>query len=96
MRACLNRVWYLARYMHLQMVRKYKRKTDRGSWQLSQVQQSAQLVRNGEMSIREAAAAYGVLKSTLESHKNRKVEAPGYLGSFHTALDPEFEKELAV
>jgi len=33
--------------------------------------------------------------STLECHKNRKVQAAGCLGRFHTALHPEFEKELA-
>ena len=78
------------------MVRTYKRKSHRGSWQLSQMELAAHAVRNGEMSIREASAAFGVPKSTLERHKNRKVETPGCLGRFHTVLDAEFERELAA
>jgi len=76
------------------MVQKYKRKTDRGSWKLSRVQQAAQAVCNGKMSISEDAAAYRVPKSTLKRHKNRKVQALGCLERFHTTLDAEFEKEL--
>jgi len=54
------------------MVQKYKRKTDRGSWQLLRVQQAAQAVCNGEMSISEDAAAYRVPNSTLECHKTER------------------------
>ena len=52
-------------------------------------------VRSAQMSIREASAAFGVPKTTLERHKNKKVLSPGCLGRFRPTLDAEFELELS-
>jgi len=51
-------------------------------------------VKNSELSIREASSAYGIPKSTLERHKNKKVLTLGCLGRFRPVLNAEFEKEL--
>jgi len=56
---------------------------------------AADSVRNGDLSIREASAVYGVPKSTLERHKNKKLLSPGCLGRFRPTLDSQFEAELA-
>jgi len=51
-------------------------------------------VKNSELSIREASSVYGIPKSTLERHKNKKILTPGCLGRFRPVLNAEFEKEL--
>ena len=51
-------------------------------------------VKNSELSIREASSVYGVPKSTLERHKNKKILTPGCLGRFRPVLNADFEKEL--
>ena len=76
------------------MVRMYKRKSERRSWSLETVQMAVNAVKNSELSIREASSVYGVPKSTLERHKNKKVLTPGCLGRFRPVLNAEFEKEL--
>jgi len=77
------------------MVRTYHRKTTRASWDLKQMELAAESVRSGELSIREASTTYGVQKSTLERHKNKKLPSPGCLGRFRPTLDLQFETELA-
>ena len=77
------------------MVRTYHRKTARASWDIKQMELAAESVRSGDLSIREASAAFGVPKSTLERHKNRRVLTPGCLGRFRPTLDSQFEAELA-
>jgi len=77
------------------MVRTYKRVTERRSWNLETVQIAVDAVKNSELSIREASAVYGIPKSTLERHKNNKIQTPGCLGRFRPVLNVEFEKELA-
>lgn len=76
------------------MVRNYQKKTTRGSWSLSSVHSAVEAVQKGELSLREASAVYNVPKSTLERHKNNKVEKPGSLGRFQPVLDNDFEREL--
>ena len=78
----------------LGMVRNYVKKTNRGSWTLDSVAVAANAVKNGEMSLREAEAKFGVPKSTLERHKNNKIVTPGSLGRFTPVLDADFEKDL--
>jgi hypothetical protein len=51
-------------------------------------------VRSGQLSVREASAVYGVPKSTLERHKNKKVLTPGCIGRFKPIMDVDFEREL--
>ena len=53
-----------------------------------------QSVRNGEQSVREASATFGVPKSTLDRHKNKKVLVPGCLGRHQPTLDADFESQL--
>ena len=79
----------------LQMVRTYHRKTARANWDLKQMELAAVSVRNGELSLRAASAAFGVPKSTLERHKNKRLLSPGCLGRFRPVLDTHFETELA-
>lgn len=55
---------------------------------------AAAAVRAGECSVREASKIYGVPKSTLERHKNKKVIVPGCLGRFTPTFDQQFEGEL--
>ena len=50
------------------MVRTCIRKSNRGSWDLKQMNLAAEAVRSGELSVREASATFGVPKSTLERH----------------------------
>ena len=77
------------------MVRTYHRKTARANWDLKQMELAAESVRNGELSLRQASAAFGVPKSTLERHKNKKLLSPGCLGRFRPVFDTHFETELA-
>jgi len=68
------------------MVRNYKRKSDRASsWDLQKMTMGAAAIRNGELSLREASSLYGIPKSTLERHKNKKVNVPSCLGRFLSA-----------
>ena len=55
---------------------------------------AAAAITSGELSIREASAVYGIPKSTLERHKNKKVQVPGCLGRFQPTFDVDIEKEL--
>jgi len=56
----------------------------------------AAAIRNGELSLREASSLYGIPKSTLERHKNKKVNVPSCLGRFQPTLDVSIETELAA
>jgi len=56
---------------------------------------AAKSVRTGELSLRATSAAFGVPKSTLGRHKNKKLLSPGCLGRFRPVLDTQFETELA-
>jgi len=76
------------------MVHSYKRKSTRGSWNLRQMELAIQSVRNGEQSVREASATFGVPKSTLDRHKNKKVLVPGCLGRHQLTLDADFVAAL--
>ena len=68
--------------------------SERRSWNLETVQIAVNAVKNSELSIREASSVYGIPKSTLERHKNKKILMPGCLGRFRPVLNAEFEKEL--
>jgi len=76
------------------MVRNYKRKSGRAPWDLQKMAAAAAAIRNGELSIREASSVYGIPKSTLERHKNQKVQVPGCLGRFQPTLPLDMEREL--
>jgi len=56
---------------------------------------AATAIRSGELSVREASSCYGIPKSTLERHKNKKVQVPGCLGRFRPTLEKDMEKDLA-
>ena len=75
------------------MVRNYKIKSGRASWDLQKMAAAA-AIRNGELSIREASSVYGIPKSTLERHKNQKVQVPGCPGRFQPTLPLDMEREL--
>jgi len=73
----------------------YHRKTARANWDLKHMELVPESVRNGELSLRAASAAFGVPNSTLECYKNKKLLSPGCLGRFRPVLDTHFETELA-
>lgn len=76
------------------MVRTYKRRSERRSWDMEKMNMAIASVRNSELSIREASSTYGIPKSTLERHKNKKIITPGCLGRYRPVLNAEFEAEL--
>lgn len=78
----------------LQMVRRYKRTTTRGSYGLNK---AIDAVRAG-MSLKRAASQFGVPRPTLRRHRDSKVQHPGtiQLGSLRPILNEDFEKELVA
>ena len=67
----------------------------RGAWDLEAMSAAVEAVRNKTLSIRNAAASFGVPKSTLERHVNQKIKVPGSLGGRRPILDDQYEQELA-
>lgn len=68
-------------------MRTYKRKTERQSWNIENMQKAIEAVRGGNMGFKKAAATYGVPKSTLEDRikkirKGSSVEEAIRKGSF--------------
>jgi len=55
----------------------WRRLTEDHGLSLDSVAAAANAVKNGEMSLHEAEAKFGVPKSTLERHKNNKIVTPG-------------------
>ena len=56
------------------MVREYIRKTDRANWSEDQMKPAGLAVTKKEMSIRQAAAAFGVPKDSLNRRVNGKLK----------------------
>ena len=71
-----------------------KRKTTRGSWTLQSMEMATSAIQQQGMSIRKAAETFGVPKSTLERHLNKKIACPGSLGGRQPVLDAVFETQL--
>jgi hypothetical protein len=78
-----------------EMVRTYVRKSNRQSWSMENLQAAVNDVKSNNMSLRKAAAAYGVPYITIRRHVHGLVKTPGKLGRFKTVLDDVFEQELA-
>lgn len=76
------------------MVRTYKRKTERGSYGLQNLQIAIEKVRNGEISKKKAEGLYGVPRKTITRHLRGEVKEPGTLGRFKPVLGHEFETAL--
>jgi len=58
------------------MVRTYKRKTMRQSWDETAMNNAIQTVKKGEMGIKKASATFNVLKTTLRRRaRNKSVTA---------------------
>ena len=52
----------------LEMVRSYKKKTDRGKYGMEKLTLAMEKVRNGELSKRKAESLYGIPRKTLTRH----------------------------
>ena len=78
-----------------EMVRNYKRKTNRASWTSESVNKASQDVKSGKLSLRQAATAYEIPLTTLHRHFNGNVKkAPGVIGRFQLTFSDGFELEL--
>ena len=75
----------------------YVRTSQRGSWEESNMEEALRQVLNKDLSLREAATAYNVPKSTLARRaigKNKYVTgAKKHLGRFLPDFLPEYEEE---
>lgn len=71
-----------------------KRKTTRGSWTLQSMEMATSAIQQQGMSIRKAVESFGVPKSTLERHLNKKIACPGSLGGRQPVLDAVFETQF--
>ena len=78
------------------MVRKYKRKSTRGSYGEDSLQNALHAVRNG-MNIAQASLQYGIPSRTIRRHRDRAVQRPGTLklGPVETVLPRDIEQQLA-
>jgi len=72
----------------------YNRKTTRGNYGMSVLEEAVHKVKNGELSKRMAERIYGVPKKTLSRHLDGKVQKPGSLGRFDCVLPANFETAL--
>ena len=81
----------------LQMVRSYKRSSDRGSYGQERLQQALQDVRRG-IALKSASRLYGIPPKTLRRHRDGKVQNPGkvFLGPKSPVLPEPFETELVT
>jgi len=78
------------------MVRNYVRKSERQSWSMDSLQAAIDDIKANKLSLRKAAAVYGVPYVTIRRHLLGLVLKPGRLGRFQTVLDEKFEQELAT
>ena len=76
----------------------YKRKSQRGAWKENDMEAALKQVRNKELSLREAARAYNVPKSTLARRvigRNKFVTGfKKHLGRYVPDFPPDYEQEL--
>ena len=81
----------------LQMVRSYKRSSDRGSYGQKRLAQALQDVRRG-IALKSASRLYGIPSKTLRRHRDGKVQNPGkvVLGPKSPVLPEPFETELVT
>jgi len=77
------------------MVRKYKRRTQRGSYGSEALTSALAALREGQ-SLKKTARDYGIPARTLRRHRDGKVSKPGssVLGRFGTVFSEEFESVL--
>ena len=83
------------------MVRNYIRKTEQANWSEDQMKHAILAVDNKELSLRQAAAAFGVPKDSLNRRVNGKLKClsadkrhMNILGHYRAVLSYEQEKEL--
>ncbi|XP_047125163.1 uncharacterized protein LOC124807368 [Hydra vulgaris] len=84
------------------MVRNYKRKTNRGNWDESNMKLAIQAVKNKEMTLSKAANEYSVPKDSLNRRVNKSIKTMSddkphikFLGSYRKVLSDAQEKDLA-
>lgn len=75
------------------MVRHYKRKSDKATWDPDALQQALHLVRSGAMKIQRASLEFGIPHGTLRDRFRRNMDLPPHLGR-KCALGDDFEREL--
>jgi hypothetical protein len=73
------------------MVRHYKRKSARGLYGIDKIHAALDAVKNGQ-SVRNSSAVHGIPRKTLQRHLAGRVNIPGHLGRFQTALSAEVEE----
>ena len=77
-------------------MRNYVRKSHRQSWSMDRLQAAVDDIKANKLSLRKAAAVYGVPHVTIHRYLLGLVQKPSRLGRFQTVLDDKFEQELAT
>ena len=82
-------------FLFSDMVRTYKRKTERGSYGEANLQAALRAIKNG-IPINRVSNEFGVPTRTLRRHRDKRVAEPGHLkfGRYRNALPSEIELEL--
>ncbi|XP_060801979.1 uncharacterized protein LOC132902121 isoform X1 [Amyelois transitella] len=80
-------------FLQINMVRNYKRKTDRGSYKKEDLQAAVHAVRNGSLTGYKAAQIYNIPRTTIMDHVHRK-RLSNTLGKRPT-LSPDIENNIA-
>ena len=80
----------------VRIVRNYVRKLHRQSWSMDRLQAAVDDIKANKLSLRKAAAVYGVPHVTIHRYLLGLVQKPSRLGQFQTVLDDKFEQELAM
>ena len=83
----------------LQMVRNYKRKTNRQEWSAQNMEQAVAAVVKKEMGLRKASAQFNVPKTTLQRAVQNKLKDDSYQidksrGKYKALFSKEQEAEL--
>ncbi|KAK8756716.1 hypothetical protein V5799_000581 [Amblyomma americanum] len=76
------------------MVRHYKRKSDKATWDPDALQQAVHLIRSGAMKTQSASLVFGIPHGTLRDRVKRNMDLPPHLGR-KCALGEDFERELS-
>ena len=74
----------------------HRRKSTRGDYGLSVLQEAVAKVQNGELSKKKAEKIYGVPRRTLSRHIKGEVRKPGNLGRFGCIFSTEFEEAIVM
>lgn len=79
------------------MVRTYKRKSAHNSWTMEQLNEATASVRQGQMTLGEAAGKYAIPKTTIHRHLRATLKRTDMAGPGRCpVLSPEFEGQLTV